>query len=296
MEDEDKRKDEGQPEEAAGGELHEEELPPWEVPADESGDPAEAPDSLDDGGVETEGTLEVPAAGLPEPDADGAPAETPDDPKTLDVAGVDEPEPDQAPPDPEPAQAPPEPEPDQVPAEPEPDQAPPEPDPRAAYDYYGVPEAERPEGLVPAQAAPAEQPGPAQGDGELRFSQDEADRPGKSYWEIVSDQFRQNRLAVWSMRILFILFLLAVYAPLISLNVPFVYKDDLRSTLSEGDLVEIGACGYKVERKTVPVPLKDDKGVTTTVKRNVFHLIPPAGKAIPIQGDVVLGRDGQRPP
>jgi len=45
--------------------------------------------------------------------------------------------------------------------------------------------------------------------------------PEKTYWDIVRGQFRKNRLAVWSLRLLAGLFLLAIFAPVLCTSSPF---------------------------------------------------------------------------
>lgn len=47
-----------------------------------------------------------------------------------------------------------------------------------------------------------------------------------AYWEIVWQQFRKNRLAIFGMACIFMLILLAIFAPLIALNKPFYLTVD----------------------------------------------------------------------
>lgn len=49
---------------------------------------------------------------------------------------------------------------------------------------------------------------------------------GQSYWEIVWRQFCKNRFSVAALWTLVILFLLAVFAPILASNIPFYYRDD----------------------------------------------------------------------
>lgn len=48
------------------------------------------------------------------------------------------------------------------------------------------------------------------------------ERPSTSYWSVVAKQFAKNRVAVFASRLLFLLVLLAVYAPVLAFNVPLV--------------------------------------------------------------------------
>jgi peptide/nickel transport system permease protein len=45
--------------------------------------------------------------------------------------------------------------------------------------------------------------------------------PETTYWDIVRGQFRKNRLSVWALRLLAGLFLLAIFAPVLSTSSPF---------------------------------------------------------------------------
>lgn len=47
-----------------------------------------------------------------------------------------------------------------------------------------------------------------------------------SYWSVVWGQFKKNRMALWGLGAIGALFLLAVYSPIISLDVPFFYSID----------------------------------------------------------------------
>lgn len=47
---------------------------------------------------------------------------------------------------------------------------------------------------------------------------------GQSYWEIVGRQFSRNRLAVWSARVVLLLMLSAILAPLLANNLPYVFR------------------------------------------------------------------------
>ncbi|MHC4956723.1 MAG: ABC transporter permease [Planctomycetota bacterium] len=42
-----------------------------------------------------------------------------------------------------------------------------------------------------------------------------------NYWSVVSEQFAKQRGAVWALRVLAVLFLIATYAPVVALDVPF---------------------------------------------------------------------------
>ena len=50
-------------------------------------------------------------------------------------------------------------------------------------------------------------------------------RPNRSYFEIVWQQFRANRPAYWSMWLLLPIALVAIFAPVLASNLPFVYRD-----------------------------------------------------------------------
>ena len=50
--------------------------------------------------------------------------------------------------------------------------------------------------------------------------------PEKTYWDIVRSQFAKNRLAVWALRLLGGLFLLAIVAPVLSTSSPFYLSVD----------------------------------------------------------------------
>lgn len=49
---------------------------------------------------------------------------------------------------------------------------------------------------------------------------------GQSYWEIVWKQFCKNRFSVAALWTLAILFLLAIFAPVLASNIPFYYRDE----------------------------------------------------------------------
>ncbi len=140
-----------------------------------------------------------------------------------------------------------------------------------------------------APAGPdAESAPPAGADG-LRFAQEEADRPGKSYWQIVASQFRKNRLAVWSMRVLILLFLLAIYAPVISHNVPFHFKDNLRSRIGDGDVVTVGRHSFKVVKSEEAAPAASQEGEAGEGPRSRFNIVDETGARFPILGEVTAG-------
>jgi peptide/nickel transport system permease protein len=124
--------------------------------------------------------------------------------------------------------------------------------------------------------------------GKLLFSQDESERPGQSYWQIVSSQFQKNPMAVWSKRILFVMFLLAVYAPVFSFNVPFYFVDEMRTTLSDGNLVEVGPYRFTIIKKTKEEPSEDEDGNSIKVKRTIF-LLREGREETQILGKVKIG-------
>ncbi|MCU0724022.1 MAG: ABC transporter permease, partial [Planctomycetes bacterium] len=122
-------------------------------------------------------------------------------------------------------------------------------------------------------------PGPA--DGNVGFAAAEEERPSLSYWQIVGAQFRKNRLATGSLAVLFVLYVIAVYAPLVSFRVPFVYVDGLRGDLAAGDRVEAGPLAFTV----VAEPRAEGD---RTVRD--FHLDPGGGGArVRIQEGLTLG-------
>ncbi|MBC7354386.1 MAG: ABC transporter permease, partial [Thermogutta sp.] len=49
---------------------------------------------------------------------------------------------------------------------------------------------------------------------------------GQSYWQIVWKQFRRNPFSVGSLWVLAVLFLLAIFAPVLASNIPFYYHDE----------------------------------------------------------------------
>lgn len=52
----------------------------------------------------------------------------------------------------------------------------------------------------------------------------ELEKPPETQWSIVSRQFRKNRAAVWGLRGVAVLLLIAIYAPLIACGLPFVWQ------------------------------------------------------------------------
>ncbi len=187
-----------------------------------------------------------------------------------------------------------------APGGPEPGTPGPEPAPEPELSEP-VPQEEPAPQAEPAQtadSAPPEEPafhveqplpaGPESGDAPLKFAQEESDRPGQSYWSIVTTQFRRNRLAVWSMRVLILMFLLAVYAPLISHNVPFFLKDNLRSTLGAGDVVAVGAHRFKVEYASEAAPPAEGAGRDAASAAR-FRVVDESGAGHPIVGELTVG-------
>lgn len=124
------------------------------------------------------------------------------------------------------------------------------------------------------------------------------ERPSMSYWAIVLAQFRKNRIAVVSLVLLLLMYLVAVYAPLFAARAPFIYIDRTHQALSLGDQVALGDLEFSIVAGPAP-PLADADGV----KNNA-----PAGQEAPAErqdityyylegpplGEPMLIRDGLR--
>ena len=52
----------------------------------------------------------------------------------------------------------------------------------------------------------------------------ENQKSNQSYWAIVKRQFRKNRIAVWSLRFLFVIFLIALFGDFIANEKPIYCK------------------------------------------------------------------------
>ncbi|MHC4600258.1 MAG: hypothetical protein ACYS47_14755, partial [Planctomycetota bacterium] len=110
----------------------------------------------------------------------------------------------------------------------------------------GGPPAEGDGAAAPGDEAKPPTPPPSE---HMAFDRVEEERPSLSYWAIVTGQFGRNRIAKVSLFLLGGLFLFAVYAPLLSFRVPFVYRDGLRQTLREGDRIDVAGLTLTVTSK-----------------------------------------------
>ncbi|MHC4780586.1 MAG: ABC transporter permease [Planctomycetota bacterium] len=94
-------------------------------------------------------------------------------------------------------------------------------------------------------------PGVSASEKHRAYATEEEERPSIGYWAIVGQQFRKNRLAVFSLYLLVSLYLLAVYSPFLSFNKPFVYVDTVRQSLKDGDQLKIGGVSFDVSADEV---------------------------------------------
>ncbi|MHC5078423.1 MAG: FHA domain-containing protein, partial [Planctomycetota bacterium] len=116
----------------------------------------------------------------------------------------------------------------------------------------------------------------------LGFSEEEEERPSLSYGAIVSSQFRKNRVAVFSLWLLGLLFLVAVYAPFLSFRMPFVYVDDLRQNLREGDEITLGKIVFDVTTEgKEPAPAPREKSPEGKTPPPESKTPSPKGKEAP---------------